>query len=404
MKFIQNGTPVIARPSEIVSAIFGAKGWRGYVGITYTPHYDISIPRNVFDSSFVYDTAISWRNEVILPKVHAISREQNDQIGLVPMSAYKDAKGGVKKKFFPKHGVVVAGDAKTAKGDYSKEDAASERLAETDEAKFEYTSFQKEMDLNEPTNRSRLTAFLRTNTWNSDANTVKLEQMRRVSIYGGFGAFDSGESDQYHTTLERFVLDVGSQDPEKPDQHPTEAELISAIHQMMKIHEYLYLNNITHGDMHMGNIKVIRNSDGVLLKAFDFGKAEIKKTTFFKNQRSPSRDDLRYLINKRAVSGRLETFKRNTWRKEDHEDQAKHYPLHKVCKLLSQKYLKRTNVGINYDYVERKITQYGAPFLDNLELIRSATMSDANRVLAIRGMFSVFSNQIVTGALYGDSM
>ena len=155
--------------------------------------------------------------------------------------------------------------------------------------------------------------------------------------------------------------------------------------------------------MHMGNIKVIRNSDGVLLKAFDFGKAEIKKTTFFKNQRSPSRDDLRYLINKRAVSGRLETFKRNTWRKEDHEDQAKHYPLHKVCKLLSQKYLKRTNVGINYDYVERKITQYGAPFLDNLELIRSATMSDANRVLAIRGMFSVFSNQIVTGALYGDS-
>jgi hypothetical protein len=402
MKFKTNFGSIANRPSDITKSLIKAQGFRSFIDIEYLPVRGSRVGDDVWNLSYSYHLAIDHRNKVILPAIHAITKQENDQIGLVPTTAYGDAKGGVKKKFFPAHGVVVAGDSNTAKGDYKKEDQASSRLAEAEENEFEYASFQKTIDDDE-LNRQRLKQFLLKNANDNDAKSVKLDQMRRVSIYGGFNDFDS--TGQYHTTLERFVNDYKSGASDKPDQHPTEFELVSCIHQLIKIHEYLYINKITHGDMHMGNIKVIRNKSGVLLKTFDFGKAEVKSTTFFgRTERSPSRDDLKYLINKTAVSGRFETFKRNTWRSEDHIDQAKHYPLHKLCNLLSKKFIVEARRDPRDDFtVDGRISTYGNQLLENLNLIRAdQALSSGDRDKAVRGMFCVFSNQIVTGALYGD--
>jgi len=396
------------RPSNINNSILRS-GFVSYIDIVYEPGAQAHVPVDVWNDAYVYNRAIQYRNEVILPNVRAIERgEQNPEIGLAPTTLYSAARGGVKKKFFPRQGVVVAGDRNTATGDYRKEDDAYQRLVtetnQDQESTFQYASFQKKMDQDDRgVNDGRLRKFLATNRADSKANSVNLSQMRRVSIYGGIDPFLAGQATQYHTTLERFVNDCLIQGAD-PDQQPKECELISCIHQVIKIHEYLYLNKITHGDMHMGNIKVIRYDQGVLLKAFDFGKAEIKSATKWKAQRSPSRDDLRYLIEKTAVSGHIETFKRNTWRKENDPSQLKHYPLHKICRLLSQEYLRRPSPGHDYNYIEGRISIYGKQLLDGLGNIRNdrTIVDEVRRANAIRGMFSVFSNQIVTGALYGD--
>lgn len=103
------------------------------------------------------------------------------------------------------------------------------------------------------------------------------------------------------------------------------------IHQIIYIHYCLYTLNLQHGDMHMGNIKLVIDNLGFpIIKAFDFGKAR-----FLEEQaRNDKLKDLSYLLQREAVSGKLETFKRNIVRAEDSSAQQKHYPIHKLLGLL----------------------------------------------------------------------
>lgn len=323
-----------------------------------------------FLAVFNYDDAIKYRNETILPQLHKVDNEQTKKI---PTSKYSEAKGGVKKKFFPEQGMVVAGDKDTARGDYEKEDAVFDRVDGEDA--FKYLSFQEKIGDHEDDDGFQ--QFLQNNP---KLKNLEKSQMRRVSIYGSLNPEDIGR--QYHCTLEKFILEH--------DQHePKEDELISAIHQIIKIHEFLYLQKITHGDMHMGNIKVIRVEDGVLLKAFDFGKSVTKSLN-----RNYTRTDLRYLLLKKAVSGGLETFKRNVVRKDSSSAQQKHYPLHRVTALLIKQFHPSS---FTVEATHGRIELYGKQLLQNLENARATGIDDYQPLqrMAIRKMFELFSNQIV---------
>lgn len=332
-----------------------------------------------------YKDAIRHRNEVLLPSISTISREANNELGKVPVSSYNDAKGGVKKKFFPQQGVVVAGHKGTAAGDYRNEDAVSARLETFSDKKYNYVSFQRELE-DFPDNEERLRKFLEENRENQKVRGLEINQIRRVSVYGDYDKFSDGTSDQYHTTLEKFLFDT------KPSQKPTEAELFSCIHQIVKIHDFLYQSNVVHGDMHMGNIKVIRTRKGVLLKAFDFGKATVKP-----EDSSPTRKDLRYLIDQKAVSGPHETF--NRWRRSSiNPKMVKHYPLHKVIlELANLGWKEHANPGnANPVWIETMISKHGKHLLNNLEALRAVRNLPAmDRHIITQGMFSVFSDLIV---------
>jgi len=412
--------------NKIKSVNAGANEFRGYIYIEYDPKEVLAtIPENVHPV-FTYEHALELRNDIVYPMLEQLA---GGIIGAMPNrenDVYSLAAGGDKKKFFPDHGVVIAGNKKTAEGDYKREDGVSGWLGSNSntyshynsDKDLGYVSFQKEI-IDDAENEENLKAFVDNegNKGNKNIRGLQLKQVRRVSLYGSYKDRLAREDLQYHTTLDKFIIPVVYPDSTWDDHKPTEVELVSCVHQIIKIHEYLYLNKITHGDMHMGNIKVIRNKDGVLLKAFDFGKANKINNKIYRKMdaKNYTRADLKYLLEKKAVSGFYETIKRNTIRSQNDTRQLKHYPLHKVCMALSFRYFnvkekdryngdeKKKYNASNFVDVEYEIGQYSKEFLSNLEMIRKSKLCTRDMQLAIKGMFSVFSNQIVSGALYGFS-
>jgi hypothetical protein len=371
---IAGGGAIEDRPSLINKKIRALK--KSY------PHayYEYQAPRSPkpeLENVFSYQSAINYRNEVLLPTIHKIDTENTRSI---PTGRYEDMKGGVKKKFDPSTGMVIAGDRGVGRGDYKKEDLVSGRVYQEDV--YKYTSHQEALDENlDVANTAKLDQFRRENPnlrTRFTGRDVDLDQMRRVSIYGNIG--DGG---QYNTRLSEFILE---------DQGASEAELVSCIHQIVKIHEFLYLCKVVHGDMHMGNIKVIRTPESVLLKAFDFGKSKVKSL-----EKNYTRTDLRYLLLKKAVSGSFETFKRNTWRSSTSKEMTKHYPLHKASSLLIKTFHPSSFPEM---LIDSKIQEYGSQLLDNLESIRLNKINVAEQnidreILCIQRMFELFSNQLV---------
>jgi hypothetical protein len=384
------------RPSQINQQLKAHAGTCQHKSMNHKlyPHSDFSYipPVQLFMVDvFNYADAINYRNTTVLPLLQALNGGEK---GKIPDSKYSDAKGGVKKKFFPNQAIVVAGDKKTASGDYDKEDQVFARAGGIVKDPNRYLSFQIELEDQDDDN-ARITIFRDVNREEGLGN-IRKNQMRRVSVYGGFDDRGTRNNNQYYCTLESFI---GS------DQHnPSASELVSAIHQVIKIHEFLYLKKIKHGDMHMGNIKVIRVDEGILVKAFDFGKAKIKAP-----EKNYTRDDLRYLILKKAIgssSGVVNHFETKSREKrgEDHDRQLKHYPLHKITKFLIQHYdlPQVNNKEIFTKNIHERIQLYGNQLLDNLQSARATGQPgyEAIQLNAIINMFELFSNQLVC-ALYG---
>jgi len=397
------GEGIVDRPSLINdrlkahARVCQAKGdnKKIYPHSDFTPLANQDAPAGL-EEVFSYLDALNHRNNVILPLLQALNGGEKGQI---PTSRYVEARGGVKKKFFPDQAVVVAGDLKTAIGDYAKEDQVFNRAGGGVLDPHRYLSFQESLegqqgrDQDEDTRRLQL--FQETNAAD-DHSGIRRTQMRRVSVYGGFSDRGTRINNQYYCTLENFV---------REDRHaPTQAELVSAIHQIVAIHSFLYLKRIKHGDMHMGNIKVIRVDQGVLLKAFDFGKAKVKSL-----EKNYTRDDLRYLLFKKAIgssSGVLNFFetKSRANRGEEHEKQLKHYPLHKISKYLIDNFDLPYGEAVEsrkyMEYLDGRIQRYGNQLMENLKSSRVVGIGPKNvyepiQTDAIRNMFELFSNQIV---------
>ncbi|WP_158998142.1 hypothetical protein [Pigmentibacter ruber] len=225
---------------------------------------------------------------------------------------------GGKHKSFDAERALVYAKTPAAMNDFSKEKLIKEVLSslETkDKLKIRdlFFSFQNEVNINDNIDYSRY---------------------RRVSIYETRSFFDElplqNEKDpslfNYYLLLKKSAppLNLIENNIEK-----LKIFIINIIHQLFYIHYCLYVAKIQHGDMHMGNIKLIIDNNGFpIIKAFDFGKSKIITGQDFDFK------DLKYLLDRIAVSGRLETFKRNTIRSEDSSEQQKHYPLHKFLKLF----------------------------------------------------------------------
>ncbi|MEY3289898.1 MAG: hypothetical protein RLZZ419_2140 [Pseudomonadota bacterium] len=234
---------------------------------------------------------------------------------------------------------------------------------------------------------------------------------RRVSLYGSAGQTDEADGflfarDLVNTDVNKYLGSIeeylGCDDTFSIySQEQLIKNLWSLIHQMIRIHELLYLAKMVHGDMHAGNIKVIvangvngEGPHGIIVKAFDFGKAQFKKQSD-----NYTRVDLEYLIQKKAVSGASESFLRNTWRKKTSDKMVKHYPLHKALVTLAavegkQGRLNTTNIDTFIKSVGDKFLSYlGSARLSPAETNRDEAKK-TDQISAISNAFEVFANRL----------
>ena len=154
--------------------------------------------------------------------------------------------------------------------------------------------------------------------------------------------------------------------------------VVQMIHQLVYIHYCMYIGEIQHVDLHMGNIKIIiDNNLFPIIKAFDFGKSKNV------NSSNDNLKDLNYFISRKAVSGLFETIKRNKLREADSIEQMKHYPLHRLsCLLLNHQKNKFTEQEFIH-YIEKM----GKEFLVYLKNLQKSTHSKENT----RVLFQAFS-------------
>lgn len=137
------------------------------------------------------------------------------------------------------------------------------------------------------------------------------------------------------------------QDMFKKDNVPplSFSECKSIVRQLIDVTRVFYKNNISHGDLHMGNIQVIREnfqtipnyseslSEGkkVYIRTFDFGR--LQKESAFKNNKNR---DIDYLFFRQG-DGALETLVRNVIIPKDSEKYQKHYPIHHLIDRFNTK-------------------------------------------------------------------
>jgi hypothetical protein len=250
----------------------------------------------------------------------------------------------VKKGFYSKSLLVIA-DQKTAfgskartigqavepqRGDYGNEDQARAQLGVNTgngkQAKWDdkncmnYFSYQ--MPLTPPGTGTQEAENVK-EFMSMNPKIIDTMQMRSVSSFRRpeMENVQMHERTQWHCLLHDYIQYVAVMPAayKFANRDLLIKNLWSIIHQVIKIHEILYLAKIIHGDMHAGNIKVILVNDGdkntgVVVKAFDFGKSIFKKA-----DANYSRQDLQYLIETRAIGGALgslpedETVKAKTW-------------------------------------------------------------------------------------------
>lgn len=156
--------------------------------------------------------------------------------------------------------------------------------------------------------------------------------------------------------------------------------VVQMIHQLVYIHYCMYNAQIQHGDLHMGNIKLIIDNQGFpVIKVFDFGKSKLV------NSISNQMKDLEYFFCRQAVSGILETFKRNKLRNDKSTEQLKHYPLHRLSSLLLR------NKGMNENELFNYIDTSGREMIEILKSIQKSPPKHQS----LRMLFQSFSNNIV---------
>ena len=366
----------------------------------------------------------SWYKYTLIKRdTLQIARSPDD--APLPDSAARTVGDSVKKKFFPNQGMVAATDKVafgtgkgTDIGDYGREDKVRDVLKDDGSNPLSFFSYQMPIAVSEEADSQdqiNLLNFLE----NSDFKGVSsAANFRRVSLYGRGMNEDAELYDRplINTDFKKYLFAMAGINPDNATHHH-KSSLISCFYQIMKIHEILYLNRITHGDMHMGNIKVIIvndqqniNNKGVVVKTFDFGKAGFKT-----GADNYTRKDLEYLIKKDTVSGSLEGLRRHVWRaqynplrfnwagKENEgiwhfgkksKTQEKHYPLHHLFLVLA--HLDKRD--LNESTVSNFIKRYGVPFLDylgrarlNPRDARSARFKPDEKA-AIEKSFELFSN------------
>lgn len=261
-----------------------------------------------------------------------------------PLKDDESVSTSVKKGFYLKSLLVIA-DQKTAfgskartigqdverqRGDYGNEDQARAQLgvntgngrqAEWDDKNcMNYFSYQ--MPLTPPGTGTQEAENVK-EFMSMNPKIIDTMQMRKISSFRppGMEKIQMHERTQWHCLLHDYIEYVSGMTAayKFANRDLLITNLWSIIHQVIKIHEILYLAKIIHGDMHAGNIKVILvngegKNTGVVVKAFDFGKSIFKK-----DDANYSRQDLQYLIETRAIGGALgshpddEKFKAKTW-------------------------------------------------------------------------------------------
>jgi hypothetical protein len=339
----------------------------------------------------------------------------------------------VKKVFLPNEGLVaapkkIAFGTWTQAGDYNNENSAMGRLGAHEEtggmdnplAFFSYQQVLEDVTRDEEgsiANFAGKTVAGRRNLGGWGWTVGKTPQVhfnqsnlfRRVSLYGRADQADTFlfARDLINTDVNKYLGSIEEylECEDNFNMYPQEyliKNLWSLIHQMIRIHELLYLAKMVHGDMHAGNIKVIvangvngEGPHGIIVKAFDFGKAQFKRQT-----ENYTRVDLEYLIQKKAVSGASESFLRNTWRKKTSDKMVKHYPLHKALVTLAA--VEGKQGQLNTTTIDAFIKSVGDKFLAYLGSARLApaqTIGDpakkAYQVSAISNAFEVFANRLV---------
>ncbi|MCP3968473.1 MAG: hypothetical protein GY750_18895 [Lentisphaerae bacterium] len=256
--------------------------------------------------------------------------------------------GGVHKCFFKKQGLVYAKD-KEGFSDYVKEDRMKMALGNCTERKAFY-SFQNIFMENDYDNIPQRHSFVK--------------KFRRFSLYNDY--------EYLHKYVTRVKESLSNNKVTDDNYAGLRNVLTAIIHQLFYIHYYIYRKNVMHGDLHMGNVKIIWDrNDWPAVKAFDFGKSRTQCT------RNQKLKDLKYFFNRKAISGCMESFKRNHYRKDSSKKQAKHYPLHRLSMLLLDgKYSK--------DYVYKRISNYGNALMNLL--------NNNHIKLNTGNMFRAFSN------------
>ncbi len=285
--------------------------------------------------------------------------------------------GGVHKKFSPEHGLVWAA-RDTGLSDFPKESAMQQRLGEWNlahsdiELRDVFFSFQRELDehdypdrgteLHQQRMRYRSVSIYNLRDLENSPNHLPDRQPGKTSL------------NDYMPKLVEFRREYHN--------NPGAMELLRSaishiIHQLVYIHYYMFKAGIQHGDLHMGNIKIILDNKGYpIIKVFDFGKS--KNVT----PGQGTMKDLEYFCCKKAVSGFLETFKRNTWRNDTDEAQLKHYPLHRLCMILLDGIFTK-------EQIDERINEYGQALIDYL---RKGSIPPEKTRMAFRG----FSDEIVS--------
>lgn len=203
--------------------------------------------------------------------------------------------GGKHKRFDKDTGILRAEDHHGAQ-DFEREKLIAD-LAETNPALSRYVSTQRVID---QANRAALLPQVQSNKAHA-----------QVTMYNP-AHVHSNELDQELSQL-------------------SSAEARSVLMQTVDMARVFYQAGISHRDLHMHNLMVYKPLDPsvgqVTLKAIDFGKSRVGMET-----QDDKLNDLNYLFQKKASSGKGETAWRNA--REilgvGAERQAKHYPLHKL--------------------------------------------------------------------------
>lgn len=384
------------------------------------------------ETDFVGTTSTSayWYRAQLEKRARLAPHLHADEIASLPTGRDVPGSDSVQKKVYAEHAMVVV---KNDRSDYTKEDKAFRTLYGAGQPppqdEIPWFSFQKALTEAEAEAMGTLEVTWKDKKKGTTTN-VRLapNNFRRYSVYGGTeraeedaleapGCKNTNLRDYLKLILRNPLLRLGAFRDLRA-RHI--ANLWGCLHQVVKIHHLLYMKRMTHGDMHMGNMKVIIANapevSGVVCKAFDFGK--------LKTQSQFTRTDLRYLVNKTAVPRHLgnssyETNNRaGRWRDEqrnpnvDRLDRTdwKHYPLHRI--LEAQMFLHgytftRQNENAFDTRIHGLVQDAGRGFLDFLGGARDPRKGTNDAELletAVERAFAMFANVIVEEfyARFGD--
>lgn len=286
--------------------------------------------------------------------------ERNDLIDVrkkVQDSAFSE--GGLHKRFDPNSGVLRA-EGRTGLADFAKEGLIG-TLASS------------------PANAS-LVRYVSTQA------LINRESMKDV-----LPEITSDKTFATVTLYDKTFVESGELDSKIDSLSPGEAH--SVLMQIVDMARVFYEHGISHQDLHMHNLMVHKpvGSDptNITLKAIDFGKSKVNVKS-----ESDRLNDVRYLFQKQASSGMLETLKRSGREHElpgfDIGKQAKHYPLHKLIGQCAKASLGE-NTGVAPNAFDESVKSVGDVLVKQLQ--RAETLP-GQREEAINKAFNQAMNSL----------